>query len=70
VRELKQLLKEKARFKKLVAELSLDKAILQEVASKNRPAALKREVVDYIVSPYGLQIRRPMPNGLSSSDPV
>jgi putative transposase len=34
VRELKQLQKENARLKKLVAELSLDKAILQDVASK------------------------------------
>ncbi|WP_428840053.1 hypothetical protein [Burkholderia cenocepacia] len=35
VRELKQLKDENARLKKLVAELSLDKAILQDVASKN-----------------------------------
>lgn len=32
VRELKQLQEENARLKKLVAELSLDKAILQDVA--------------------------------------
>ncbi|AIU29375.1 transposase [Pandoraea pnomenusa] len=37
VRELKQLQDENARLKKLVAELSLDKAILQDVASKKRP---------------------------------
>jgi hypothetical protein len=35
VRELKQLQDENGRLKKLVAELSLDKAILQDVASKN-----------------------------------
>ncbi len=34
VRELKILQEENARLKKLVAELSLDKAILQDVASK------------------------------------
>lgn len=34
VRELKQLQDENARLKKLVAELSLDKAILQDDASK------------------------------------
>lgn len=34
VRELKQLQDEDARLKKLVAELSLDKAILQDVAAK------------------------------------
>jgi putative transposase len=35
VRELKQLQDENTRLKKLVAELSLDKAILQDVAAKN-----------------------------------
>ena len=35
VRELKQLQDENARLKKLGAELSLDKAILQDVAAKN-----------------------------------
>lgn len=34
VRELKQLQAENVRLKKLVAELSLDKAILQDVATK------------------------------------
>ena len=36
-RELKQLQDENARLKKLVAELSLDKAILQDVTSKKWP---------------------------------
>jgi putative transposase len=40
VRELKQLQEENGRFKKLVAELSLDKAILQDVASKKWPEIL------------------------------
>lgn len=34
VKELKQLQDENARLKKLVAELSLDKAIMQDVATK------------------------------------
>lgn len=34
VRELKQLQEENARLKRLVAELSLDKAILRDVAAK------------------------------------
>ena len=38
VRELKQLQDENARLKRLVAELSLDKAILQDINSKNGPA--------------------------------
>jgi len=35
VRKLKELEKENARLKKLVADLSLDKAMLEEVASGN-----------------------------------
>ena len=35
VRELKQLVEENGRLKKLVAELSLDRAVLQDVVSKN-----------------------------------
>jgi putative transposase len=38
VREYKQLLDENMRLKKLVAELSLDKAILQDINSKKWPA--------------------------------
>lgn len=37
IRELKQLQDENARLKKLVAELSLDKAILQDINSKKWP---------------------------------
>ena len=37
VRELKQLVDENTRLKKLVAELSLDKAVLQDVLSKTFP---------------------------------
>ena len=37
VRGLKQVLKENTRLKKLVAELSLDKAVLQDVPSKKFP---------------------------------
>jgi putative transposase len=35
VRELKQLRDENAKLKKLVADLSLDKVMLQDIASKN-----------------------------------
>ena len=37
VREYKQLAEENGRLKKLVAELSLDKAVLQDVLSKKFP---------------------------------
>lgn len=55
VRELKQLQDENARLKKLVAELSLDRAILQDVASKSgsaRAEARRSEVH-----------RQPLPKG-------
>ena len=37
VRELRQLQDENSRLKKLVAELSLDKAMLQDINSKKWP---------------------------------
>ena len=37
IRELKQLSEENARLKKLVADLSLDKTVLQDVLSKKFP---------------------------------
>ena len=37
VRELKQLQEENSKLKRLVAELSLDKAVLQDVLSKKFP---------------------------------
>ena len=37
VRELKQVTEENARLKRLVADLSLDKAVLQDVLSKKFP---------------------------------
>lgn len=58
VREFKQLQDENARLKKLVAEPSLDKAVLQDVLSKNSLAQVKREVVAYLVSHHGYSERR------------
>ena len=40
VREFKQLSEENARLKKLVAELSLDKAVLRDVRQKSFPACV------------------------------
>lgn len=37
IRELKQLSEENARLKKLIADLSLDKTVLQDVLSKKLP---------------------------------
>ncbi|WP_435693844.1 IS3 family transposase [Rhizobium lusitanum] len=59
VRELKQVLEENTRLKKLVAELSLDKAVLQDVLSKkfSRPALMK-QVVAYVTACHGYSERR------------
>ena len=59
VRELKQLQDENTRLKKLVADLSLDKAILQDINQKKmgRPA-LKRQAVNYVVDHYRTSRRR------------
>ncbi|AOJ64660.1 hypothetical protein WJ32_19040 (plasmid) [Burkholderia ubonensis] len=61
VRQLKQLQEERAQLRKVVAELSLDKAILQDGASKNvwsTPDSARRDVVDYVASHYELTMRR------------
>jgi putative transposase len=59
VRELKQVVEENARLKRLVAEPSLDKAVLQDVLSKKvpRPALLK-PVVRYVQTSHGFSERR------------
>ncbi|WP_408639654.1 IS3 family transposase [Roseomonas populi] len=59
VREFKQVTEENARLKRLVAELSLDKAVLQDVLSKKfpRPAVMK-EVVAYVTASHGFSERR------------
>jgi putative transposase len=60
VRELKQLHEENVRLKKLVADLSLDKAILQDVAQKKKVGrpALRKDAVDYMTSHWGISQRR------------
>jgi putative transposase len=51
---------ENARLKKLVAELSLDKAILQDMATKNwHGPALKRRAAECIVIHNALDTRWP-----------
>ncbi len=50
VRELKQLQDENTRLKKLVAALSLDKAILQDINSRNGPARVEASGDEIIAS--------------------
>lgn len=55
VRELKQLQEESARLKRVVAELTLDKALLRDVFAKEEARLkLKRCVVDYLVRGHGV----------------
>lgn len=58
-RERKQLPEESARLKKLVAESSLDKAVLQDVAQKyvGRPS-LREGAVDYMTNHWRISQRR------------
>ncbi|MGH9705732.1 MAG: IS3 family transposase [Candidatus Acidiferrales bacterium] len=59
VRQLKQLQEENARLKRLVAELSLDKTMLQDVlAKKNVKPSRRRPVVEYLGGVYRVSQRR------------
>lgn len=59
VRELKQLQEENARLKRLVAELSLDKAILQDINSKKMDLLPSIEaLLRHAVGPTQLEHRR------------
>ncbi len=59
VRKLRQLEEENQRLKRLVADLSLDKEMLQEVIRKKalKPAR-RREMVDFIRTCFRVSIRR------------
>jgi putative transposase len=58
-RELRQLREENAKLKKIVADLSLDKAMLTDIAKKKVvKAPQRREAVAYMRSHYGVSERR------------
>lgn len=59
MKRLRQLEDENAKLKRIVADLSLDKAMLQDVLSKKalRPAR-KRQLVDMIKTDWKVSIRR------------
>lgn len=67
VRELKQLQDENERLKKLVAELSLDKAILQDIATKRSSNTMNFEAVASILNRTGAVSRRACHGGRSSN---
>lgn len=56
VRRLRQLEDENARLKRLVADLTLDKNILQEVIKKDLRPVRRRELAVWIRKTYGLAI--------------
>lgn len=58
LRRLKQLEDENRKLKQLVADLSLDKRILQDVLSKSLRPALQREIVRYVQSSHAVSERR------------
>lgn len=57
-RQLKQLQEENERLKRIVAELSLDKAMLADVKKKGVKAAPRRAIVDYLNNCYVVSERR------------
>jgi HTH-like domain/Integrase core domain len=58
LRRLKQLEEENAKLKRLVADLSLDKAMLRRAQAKGLRPARKRELVDDLRTKYAASIRQ------------
>lgn len=58
VRELRQMREENARLKRLVADLTLDQHILQEVIRKSLRPARRRAVAQWIRDRYQVSCRR------------
>jgi putative transposase len=59
MRRMRQLEEENAKLKRIVADLSLDKAMLQDVLEKKalRPTA-RRELVDRVIATWQVSVRR------------
>jgi len=55
---LRQLEEENTQLKKLVADLSIDRQMLQDVIKKNLRPKVKKELVRYIMMAYQVSIRR------------
>ncbi len=58
LRRLRQLEEENQRLKRLVADLSLDKEMLQEVIKKVLRPAQKRQAVHFLREAYRISVRR------------
>lgn len=58
MKRLRQLEEENGKLKRIVADLSLDKAMLQDVLSKTLRPDRKRELVDRVCGDWKVSIRR------------
>lgn len=58
VRELKQLREENAKLKRLLADLSLDKVMLQDIAPKVVSVSQRKAAARVLLSDYGISERR------------
>ena len=58
VRELRQLRDENARLKRLVADLTLDRHILQEVVKKDLAVGRRRDIARWVQDCFQLSVRR------------
>ncbi len=57
-RELKQLREENSRLRHPVADLTLDKVMLQDIVQKSLKPVKQREVVTYLMGRYEVSQRR------------
>jgi len=58
LRELRQLREENAKLKRLVADLSLDRHVLQEIVEKNFRPRARRELAEWAQQVHRLSQRR------------
>jgi hypothetical protein len=64
--KLKQLREENTKLKRLVADLTLDKVMLQDIVKKVLKPAKQREVMHYLMGRYGVGERRAAPSDCAS----
>ncbi len=58
IQQLKQLENENAKLKRALSDLTLDKAMLQDILRKNSETAVRREIVCHLQTVYDISERR------------
>lgn len=58
LRRLKQLEEENAKLRRIVADLSLDKSMVQDVLKKTVKSSLKWQLVDELITHFGASFRQ------------